>query len=203
MSASVARAAVALCAACSLAAPAVAFDIVGSRTEAEGQTSAAGARFVQLRFSAELVNEGGPNFTEDVFVGWQEVGGVEPVPFRVLIPAGCFKPTRRGFRLDDFATCGVQLTVGTSDRGLVLLDILDCDARVARRDDGTTRFDLVASFIPPDPVIPPDPIVPPDPIRAFLGLIGGAAVRMAVGSEVAASPPLRAATLSGIEPTPF
>ena len=203
MSMSAVRAAVAFCAAVSLAGPAWAFEIVRTRTDAGAQTSAAGATFIQLRFSAELVNEGGPNFTDDVLVGWQEVGGIEPQPFRVLIPAGCFKPTRRGFRLGDFATCGVQLTVAASGRGVILLQVLDFDARVARRDDGTTRFDILASFVPPDPIIPPDPVVPPDPVHGFLALIGGAAVQVAVGSEMSASPPLRAETLSGIEPVPF
>jgi hypothetical protein len=179
------------------------FEIARTKTAAAVQTSPSGTRAIQLSFSADLVNEGGPNFSEDVFVGWQEAGGIDPVPFRVLIPEGCFIPTRRGFRMEDFKECGVQLTSGSSARGVTQLEIVDFDAKVARRDDGITRFDLMTSFIPPDPIVPPDPIFPPDPVHAFLGIVGGAAVQIVVGSEMSASPPLRTETVSGIDPNPF
>lgn len=179
------------------------FEIARTRTEAAGTTSAAGAREVQLRWAAELVN-GMPDLSDDVEVGWQQVGGVEPTPFRVLIPAGCFVSNRRGARVEDFTACGVELSVESGAGGRTLVAVVDFDARVVARDDGSYRFDIITSIIPPDPVVPPDPVIPPDPVHAFLGILGGAAVQIAAGGETTmASPPLRIETVSGIEPTPF
>ena len=176
--------------------------LAGSRTVVEAVTSAAGARAVELQFAAGFTG-GLPDLLDDVEIGWGQVGGVEPVPFRVLIPAGCFSNTRRGFRVRDFATCGVQLWLDDASRGLVPLPILQFDAAGNQHDDGTFRLRMLTTFIPPDPVVPPDPIIPPDPIHAFLGLIGGAIVQIAAGPQTMVSPPLRAVTVSGIEPTPF
>ena len=185
-------------------ATAAGFQISRAKTGAMIQTSASGADTIQLTFVAELVNEGGPDVSDDVVVTWREVGGVEPEPFRALIPAGCFRDRRgRGFYVDDFRTCGVELSVASSTRGLALLEIVDFQARLVRQDDGSSRFNIAANFIPPDPVVPPDPIVPVTSGRAFLGLLGGAAVEIAIGSASAASPPLRIETVSGIDPTPF
>jgi hypothetical protein len=187
-----------------LAAPASGFEIPRTKTEAVIQTSTSGDEIVQLTFVAELVNEGGPDVSDDVVVTWQEVGGIEPTPFRILIPAGCFRDRRgRGFYVDDFRACGVELSVASSARGLALLEIVDFQARLLHRDDGASRFDIVTSVIPPDPVVPPDPIVPPSPGRAFLGIVGGAAVEIAIGSESSAAAPLRIETVSGVEPQPF
>lgn len=185
-------------------APASAFEIARAKTQARVDTSASGAEIVRLTFVAELVNERSPAVPDDVVVGWQEVGGIEPTPFRILIPAGCFMDRRgRGFYVSDFSFCGVQMSVGSSARGFALLEIVDFQARIVRDSDGTSRFDIVTRFVPPDPIIPPDPIVPPDPVRAFLGIVGGAAVEIAIGSESSAVAPLRTETVSGVEPEPF
>ena len=205
--------AVGLAAAAALAAPAPLavsstetasrFAISRARTGATVQTSASGAEMIQLTFVAELTSDSGPDVSDDVVVTWQEVGGVEPEPFRVLIPAGCFRDLRgRGFYVDDFRSCGVQLSVASSARGFAVLEIVDFRARLLHLD-GTSWFDIVTSVIPPDPVVPPDPIVPPTAAGAFLGLVGGAAVEIAIGSESSAAPPLRIVTVSGIDPTPF
>ena len=195
-----------LVAAAILGVPLSAFEVVRAKTEARGDTSASGADTLQLTFAAELVDAGsdGPAVSDDVVVGWQEVGGVEPVPFRILIPAGCFVDRRGlGFYVDDFSTCGVQMSADSGARVLVLLEIVDFQARFVRGRDGTSRLDIVTSFIPPDPIVPPDPIIPPDPVRAFLGVLGGAAVEVAIGSESSAVAPLRIETVAGIEPQPF
>jgi hypothetical protein len=180
------------------------FQISRAKTDARIQASASGADLVQLALLAELVTRGGLDVTDDMVVTWQEVGGVEPEPFRVLIPAGCFMNRRgHGFFVEDFRTCGVELSISSAPRGLLLLEIVDFRARLVRSDDRTWRFNIVASFVPPDPVIPPDPIVPITPARAFLGLVGGAALQFAIGTESAAAPPLRMETVSGVEPQPF
>ena len=206
--------AVALAAAAAVAAPAPlavsstgtvsGFEISRAKTGAAIQTSASGVEMIQLTFAAELLSNSGPDVSDDVVVTWQEVGGVEPEPFRVRIPAGCFRDRRgRGFYVDDFRSCGVQLSVASSARGFALLEIVDFRARLLHLEDGASRFDIVTSVVPPDPIVPPDPVVPPTAAGAFLGLVGGAAVEIAIGSESSASPPLRIVTVSGVEPQPF
>src|SRR5690606_35852657 len=82
--------------------------LAGSRTAVEAVTSAAGDRAVEVQFAAAFTG-GLPDLRDDVEIGWGRVGGIDPEPFRVLIPAGCFSETRRGFRVRDFAACGVQM----------------------------------------------------------------------------------------------
>jgi hypothetical protein len=159
-----------------------------SRTEAAIVQRATGAQFIRVNLTAELANNSIPNVTrEKVEAGWQQVGGIEPEPFRILIPAGCFV-ANRGFHVEDFRRCGVQIAFG---RMLSLLPIMDFDARIVPRDDGTYRFDLETL------------VVPPDPIHALLGALGGAAVDIALGTQVARSLPVSAATVSGVDPQPF
>lgn len=166
------------------------FEVTRSRTTARLLTSASGARLIHVAFTAELTAL--PDLrAADVDVGWQEVGGVEPEPFRVLIPAGCFVGAR-ALRVEDFRSCGVVVTVGQDDGRATVLALADFAATIRSRDDGTHRFDVDAR------------VFPPDPIHALLGIVGGAAVRIAVGSETSAvALPDGVATVSGIDPEPF
>jgi len=162
-------------------------EIRRSRTEASIVQRPTGAQFIRVNFTAELTNNAIPNVTrEKVEAGWQQVGGIEPQPFRILIPAACFV-ANRGFHVENFRCCGVQIVFGRSGA----LFITDFEARLVARDDGTHRFDVEAS------------VVPPDPIHAVLGAVGGAAVHIAIGTEVARSLPVSAATVSGADPQPF
>jgi hypothetical protein len=176
-----------LLAAFGLVATASAFEIGRTRTAVAILQLATGARVVRLNLAAELSNNRIPDVTRQrVEVGWQQVGGVDPEPFRILIPAGCFVGAR-GFRVEDFRRCGVQIVFGRSGA----LFITDFEARLVARDDGTYRLDMEAS------------VIPPDPIHAVLGAVGGAAVQIAIGTESARSLPVSAATVSGVEPQPF
>jgi hypothetical protein len=168
-----------------------AFEIHRSRTSAGIELDASGALVLQLAFRAELLDRLPDLVRADVVVGWQQVGGVEPSPFRVLIPAGCFEAGRNGSRVEDALACGAEATFGSEENGRTVLSLVDLDARVVSREDGTTRFDLRASILPPDPIHP------------LLGALGGAAVSIVLGSESAVSLPLRIETVSGIDPTPF
>jgi hypothetical protein len=166
-------------------------EISRSRTEAVVVASAAGARAIKLEFTAELI-DGIPDLMDDVEVGWQQVGGVEPTPFRVLMPAGCFATGRRGSRVEDFHACGVEVSMDSSQRGRIPMTLVDFEARGVARDDGIYRFDILATFIPPDPV------------HEIFGVLGGAAVRIATGSGTTMpSLPLRTETVSGVDPVPF
>ena len=67
-------------------------------------------------------------FDEDVLIGWEEVGGIEPVPFKILIPAGCFISSRGGVVVDDFLACSVRITAELA-RGPTDLTIREFEAR--------------------------------------------------------------------------
>ena len=181
------------------AAPAVPmsdFTITGARTLAEVQTSASGAESIRLGFSAALLFDGLPDLSDDVAIGWQEVGGVDPIPFRILIPAGCFVELRRdrGFAVRDFRSCGVEML---TSRGAGLVRIDAFTARLAMMDDGSYRLNVTAMFAD----APAD--IPPDPIHEFVDLLAGRVVEIGIASASSMAPPLRAVTVSGIEPTPF
>jgi hypothetical protein len=174
----------------SFATSASGFDLYRAKTEAAIRTSAAGDHTILLNFAAELIN-GIPDLVkQDLEVGWGEVGGIDPQPFRILIPAGCFVSGSRGYRVRDFSACDVQVLFlpGVPPDSL---SIIDFDARVVARDDGSYRFDMVAQFYPPDPIYP------------VLGAVGGAAVRIGIGSESSMVFPVSTETVSGISPEPF
>jgi hypothetical protein len=180
--------------AASLVPSALALDLGRTKTEIGIVESAVGApNFLQLSFRAEIGPEIPDLRRDDVVAGWQEVGGIQPEPFRVLIPAGCFVSRRDSYFVEDFRTCGVQIVLGSA-REYVTLTILDFDARVAARSDGSYRFDIMTDFYPPDAIIPPDAIV---------GALGGAGVRIGMGGQSAAAKAVRAATVSGVAPEPF
>jgi hypothetical protein len=173
-------------------APATAFKIPGARTAAEVRLTAAGSEVIRLNFAAALDFDGAPDLSDDVFVGWQEVGGVSPQPFRVLMPAGCFVERNGRFVVRDFQGCGVEISADTAG-GPLEVEILEFDARLVLRRDGSYRFDVVTVFGG----------ISPDPFRAVLGLLGGTAVEIGIASESSMAPPLRAETVSGVEPQPF
>ncbi|MEW5977727.1 MAG: hypothetical protein AB1898_18190 [Acidobacteriota bacterium] len=164
------------------------FDIRRAKTEAEIGLDTAGAQAVQLHFRAELTNNSFPDLARQrVVVGWQNAGGIDPQPFRVLIPAGCFVPNA-GFHVEDFRGCGVQMMFGRT-----VVNITEFEARFVVRTDGNARFALEATFGAVSGIDP----------TPFLGPLGGSATQIVIGSESSAVPPSRAETVSGIDPQPF
>ncbi len=136
------------------------FDINRSRTAARAGLSPAGAEAVQLHFRTELTGfRAAPDLTSTrLVVGWQEVGGIEPQPFRVLIPMGCFVENT-SFFVEDYVRCGVRAVFGRTE-----LQITDFAARMRRTAAGNFVFDMEAMIA-----------VPPSPC---LGALGGAGVRV-------------------------
>ena len=133
---------------------------------------------------------------DDVIVTWRRAGGIQPQPFRIAIPAGCFVETRNAFVVRDTG-CGVRIIL-----------------------DGTrlTTDVFGARLFPPEPVVPPDPIVPPEPVRLrvrlelalspaaaaeLLSTLGGATVIVQIGAERGISPASEIQSKSGISPQPF
>lgn len=133
---------------------------------------------------------------DDVILTWRRAGGIEPTPFRVAIPAGCFVEARNAFIVRDTG-CGVRLILNGTR--------LTTDVFGAR-------------LVPPEPIVPPDPIFPPEPIRLrvrlelalapaaaaeLLSTLGGATVIVQIGAERGVSPASEIQSKSGIEPQPF
>ena len=160
------------------------FEVDRTRTNAEIVPPGPIEPVIQLNFRAWLFNAGFVGL-DDIVITWERVGGVEPQPFQVLIPAGCFV-RNRGFHVEDFQDCGVRMTFGDG-----ILPILEFASRLVQRTDGSARFAVRASFVGRDQA------------HAILGTLGGAVVEIDISSEARKSPPLRIETVSGVEPEPF
>ncbi len=164
---------------------------LSNRTIAEA--TPIGERQVSIDLNArfDLVTEGRPTLQEsDIIATWQRAGGIQPTPFRVLIPAGCFVEQRGRLRVNG-TSCGVQVSL---------------DGRMLEADG------FVARAVPPEPINPGEPLrlrirlsVDVDEARAgnLLSTLGGAEVSLAVGRESGIALPKSIDAVSGIDPTPF
>jgi len=160
------------------------FEISRAKTEAAIVDPAAAGPVLQMELTAELVRI--PALARaDVVATWEQAGGVEPTPFLVAIPAECWVPNRAGFHVEDFRACGVSVEL---DRRLVPL--MDFEARLLTRGDGTALFDLGALFS----------TTPDDGAPEVLGALGGAVVELAIGAESSAAPPLSVETVGAGTP---
>ena len=171
-------------------APALAAEL-SSRTSAavldsDGRQARTGVDVV-----AHVVLEQPPLLSRDrVIVSWERVGGVEPQPFRLAIPAGCFVASRGAFVVDGVG-CGIDVTLD--------------GARVSADS-------FAARLVPPEPVMPGDPYrlrIRLDVIQgleetgALLSTLGGATVTAQVGAERGVSPASDVLSKSGVDPNPF
>ncbi len=139
----------------------------------------------------ELVTERLPALQEsDIVSTWQQAGGIQPTPFRILIPAGCFVAQRDRLRVNG-TFCGVQVSLDG--------EIVEVDGFFARA-------------YPPEPVNPGDPLrlgirfsLEVDEARSsnLLSTLGGAEVSIAIGRESALALPKSIDAVSGVQPTPF
>lgn len=172
--------------------PAQGFEIKRTKTEVEVLSSAVGALpAVGIDFTGGFTDAGFPELArQDLVVGWQEVGGVQPEPFRVGVPAGCFVQRDNGYVVKNYAACGVEILLNDSGEEMSL-PIDAFDAKVIVRDDGTAIFKIGAEFRSPAGAAP------------VLERVGGSELSVVIGREMQTSPALRAATVSGIEPQPF
>jgi len=160
------------------------FDIPRAKTEVAVVDPSSEAPALQLDFKAELDRV--PALARaDVVATWEQAGGVEPTPFLVTIPAECWVPNRAGFHVEDFRACGVSVEL---DRRLVPL--MDFEARLLTRGDGTALLDLGALFGG----------TPDDSAPELLGALGGAVVELAIGAESSAAPPLSVETVGSTTP---
>lgn len=181
---------VGLALAAGLTTTASALDAGPTRTAAAIVKSPKGAPALELNFAAELKN-GVPNVTQSgIVLGWGTVGGIQPEPFRISVPASCFSG-KRNLYVDEFKGCGVQIVFGANTRQPRFLSISDFAARLLPLTDGTYRFDLLAR------------VTDTELVPAVLEALGGSAVVIAIGRETTISRPTRAETVAGVEPQPF
>lgn len=163
-----------------------AFRIAEARTEAGIGVMSSGARAVELEFGAVL-NEAFTRTPEDVVATWEQAGGIDPEPFMVTIPAGCWTSNQVGLHAGDARTCGARVALGED-----AMSLMRFEARLVVDGEGAARFEMTALLVPPEPALP-----------VLLGRLGGAVVELAIGSGSAAALPLGIETVSGIDPQPF
>jgi hypothetical protein len=127
---------------------------------------------------------------DDVVVTWRREGGIEPQPFRVSIPSGCFVEARDRFRVDG-TRCGVRIIL---DHARLSTDV------------------FAARLVPPDSDMVDDPYrlrirleLPQraDSAEQLLSTLGGATVFVQIGTERGKSIASEIQSKSGISPTPF
>lgn len=163
-----------------------AFEIAEALTDARTGVMRSGDRAVALEFRAEL-NEVFTREAADVVATWERAGGIQPEPFMVTIPEGCWMPGQVGFQVEDVRSCGARVTLGGD-----AVSVMRFEARLVADGGGAARFDLTALLFPPEPILP-----------VLLGTLGGAVVELAIGSGRAGALPLGVETVSGVDPQPF
>ena len=173
-----------------LVTPAWGLDVLETKTEARIHPLDPTTTVIELNFKAHLMNNGFSDLPfVDVVLESQKPGGIDPQPFRILIPADCFM-LNRVFRVDDFRSCRVQMTYDLG-RGPIAVSIMDFEARLTPQSDGSANFAVETRFTD----LGQEP--------AILGALGGAAVEIAIGVELGTALPNAVETLGGVDPIPF
>ncbi len=162
-----------------------------NRTIAEATALADRQVSIDLNARFELVTEGRSALqTSDIVATWQRAGGIDPTPFRILIPAGCFVAERNRLHVHG-TSCGVQIYLES--------ELLEAET-------------FAAIAFPPEPVAPGESLqlrirmtIVADSARSYsiLGTLGGAEVSLTVGRESGIALPKSIDAFSGVQPTPF
>ena len=172
-------------------------NIAGAFELTNAKTSAAWAvppepikPYIDLTFSAELVRLSSAD--GDLVVTWEDAGGVEPQPFKIVIPAECFVREAGSLQVRNFRACGVEALL-TSVRGdIISLPVYAFSTVMTqRRDYG--RLSMSAAIGVDDRT--------GDLTSVILAVIGGAEQEVAIGSESASLLPNDISVL-GFNPQP-
>lgn len=171
--------------------PAVAFDIPEVRTEAAIQVGDLRSLTVALEVKADLDwVPPDPIVPADVVIGWEEVGGVSPQPFMVVLPATCWEMGRASIVAAD-PSCGAEATLLDRSGDEVLLRIEALEARISQRGEGEARAAL-------EIVLFADGME-----QDLLSALGGGQLSIAIGREAGLAPILAIQAAMGISPQPF
>lgn len=128
--------------------------------------------YFNLSFDAELNSL--TSMEGDFVISWEEVGGIEPTPFKLLIPAGCFVADGRAYKVRSHRSCGVALLL-TDPSGLEYsLPVSTFSATfVPIREYG--RLSIQIAFYPT--------VDEGDVAASLLGILGGAKQTVAIEGE--------------------
>jgi hypothetical protein len=146
--------------------------------------------YVDLNFSAEI---GGVKAVDgDVVTTWEIVGGIEPTPFKVIIPGGCFQQAGRWLQVRDHRNCGVKAVLERVDVGEVSMPMHTFNAVVIERS-GYGRLSISAAIDTATDI--------GDFASLVLGTVGGGKQIVQIGSETASLLP-NAVEVVGFNPQP-
>jgi hypothetical protein len=146
--------------------------------------------YAELTFSAEISSleavEG------DVVATWEIVGGIEPVPFEIIIPEGCFQRTGRWLQVRDFQGCGVKAVLETADAGQITMPIDSFSAVLAERS-GVARLSISTAISTATEI--------GDLSSLVLGTVGGGRQSVKIGPAQASLLP-NSVEVVGFDPQP-
>lgn len=130
------------------------------------------APYLNLNFNAELGSLA--SIESDVVISWEEVGGIEPTPFQVIIPAGCFVSDGRSLSVRNHRRCGVMALLTDQSGVEYSLPISTFSAALTPiREYG--RLSFSASLYPTT--------TEGDVTAVLLGIIGGAQQTVMIAGE--------------------
>ncbi len=141
-----------------------------------------GASYIDFSANAEL--SGIETVADDIITTWEIAGGIEPTPFRLVIPAECFQLEDASLQVRYFRSCGVKAVLESAEFGEVGLPIQAFTAVVTERR-GSARLSITAAI--------DGNTEAGDLTAVILGTIGGGKQTVSIGRASAARLP------SGIE----
>ncbi len=175
-----------------LASPAQAFELSRGSTRAEwvGPTEEGAPPYIDLNTSAEI--RGLETSYGELTVTWEAVGGIEPAPFKLIIPARCFRPEEGSIQVRNYRSCGVKAVLELADVDQLSLPIQAFTAVVTERS-GTTRVSITAAVDSATDI--------GDMASMMLGAIGGGRQIVQVGDASASLLP-NVVNVFGFDPQP-
>lgn len=174
-----------------LSGPAVALELTRAETSATRMVPPDPIRpYLEVSFQAELLR-----LTEaggEVVIGWGEVGGIDPTPFRVVIPADCFGRSAGSLQVRNHRACGVAAELTAPNGEVTALPIFAFSA-VLTNVRGYGRLALSAAVGVETPG--------GDLSSLLLSRFGGAEQSVVIGEESASLLP-NDLTVLGFNPQP-
>lgn len=141
-----------------------------------------GSPYIDVAASAEL--RGIRTLAGDVVTTWEIFGGIEPTPFRIVIPEECFESEEASLQVRFYRGCGVRAVLESPEVGEIEISIQAFTAVLTKRSD-YGRLAITAAIDTRTEV--------GDVAAVVLGTIGGGRQTVSIGRSSAARLP------SGIE----
>ena len=174
-----------------LSGPAMALELTRTETSATRIVPPDPVRpYLEMSFQAELLRL--TDVAGDVVVGWGEVGGIQPTPFRLVIPADCFGRSAGSLQVRNHRACGVAAELTAPNGDVTALPIYAFSAVLTdARGYGRLAISAAMGFESPAG----------DLSSVVLSKFGGAEQSVAIGEDSASLLP-NDLTLLGFNPQP-